>query len=220
MSLKWDPGANGRKRDLVRAFQENLTDVAQCFAGHEQAASVSTRHVDEAFTGIARLGLTQRPFLDRPESYITVGSGMAGFSFAIPDGVGALFSGNAPPGVASGGMIACFAIGLILAAMGIHRARIPTANQVAVTKMTWFRRVVVIAAGLFVVSAAVFSAVAFSESCRVPTVAPSTTPMPDVISTPGPSPTPAKPTASRNQSGSAKFVTPPSGQPQYPPGTR
>lgn len=184
-TTRWATAAREREKSLMKGVQENLRTVAECFATHEQAETVSPKHVDEAFNGIARLGLTQRPWIDRPETEITVGAALVGFAFALPDVVNVLFAGTQPNGLETAALVTCFTLGVIGFTHGHYRARMPSAGTRPNTWRNWARRVAIVTAALLLVSAIVIWAKAFTDSCRTPELAPPMTgPTPDPLFSP------------------------------------
>ncbi|HLQ44372.1 MAG TPA: hypothetical protein VK137_06570 [Planctomycetaceae bacterium] len=102
-----------RINHLSEQFKVNLKDVAKAFAIHENAETVLVRHVDEAHTALARLGLTICRWYERSELLTGLGGLTLGLAFAAPDILGA-FLDDSPKrhGITIGVVVAMFAIGL------------------------------------------------------------------------------------------------------------
>jgi hypothetical protein len=81
----WPRPTSTRLNQRAEEFKANLKAVAESLANHDQVDSVSTRHVDQSFSALARVGLTCRKFYRRAEFETACGGILIGAAFASHD---------------------------------------------------------------------------------------------------------------------------------------
>jgi hypothetical protein len=112
----WPRPTSTRLNQRAEEFKANLKAVAESLANHDQVDSVSTRHVDQSFSALARVGLTCRKFYRRAEFETACGGILIGAAFASHDCV-ELCVGELRPihyGYIAGIAIPMFVIGFFL----------------------------------------------------------------------------------------------------------
>jgi hypothetical protein len=88
---RW-PTQTRQYAEIVRdRFYANIRIVASACAKHEKAELVLSRHVDEAFTTLGRLGFNLRPWYKRPELEVSVGLALLGLAVNTQDIITGLF---------------------------------------------------------------------------------------------------------------------------------
>jgi hypothetical protein len=74
-----------RVDELGASFRDNLRQIAEALAREAQSEVIVVKHVDEAHTALAKLGLSRRRWYERSEGFAGVGGALIGLAFATPD---------------------------------------------------------------------------------------------------------------------------------------
>lgn len=108
------------------SFYNNLRIIATACARHEKAEYVLTRHVDESFVTLGRLGFNLRPWYRRPELEVSAGVALWGLSASTPDIASGLFGHtDGIDTTVCATMVVLAAIGLVFCVHGWIRGRYP-----------------------------------------------------------------------------------------------
>jgi hypothetical protein len=125
---EWTEPAKQRLADLSEEFRLSLKSVALTFTSHENAEVTMTRHVDQAYGALVRLGSSRHRWIRRPEAEVGLGGALIGFAFSAPDAVGVFATGEP---LKSGLSAACFFSGIIIGGFffvhGTMRSQLPLA---------------------------------------------------------------------------------------------
>lgn len=82
---EWRREMKGYANGIAENFKANLKQIAETFADHEKIDSVSTKHLDEAFSALSRLGLHSKRWWQRSDTWTAFGALLVGVSFSAPD---------------------------------------------------------------------------------------------------------------------------------------
>lgn len=88
--ISWPRESTSHANQLSKVFKDNLTTIAETFAGHERVDHVSRKHIDESFAALARMGLHGKRWWQRSDTWTGCGAFLFGISFSMPDICGAL----------------------------------------------------------------------------------------------------------------------------------
>lgn len=125
---RWPRETTTRANELANDFKSGLRTVAESFAQHEGAEAVLVRHVDEAHSALARLGLNRKRWFRRPE-FATAGGGLlVGLAFACPDIVTVFVPSESSlrTGLTVAAFSVAFCVGLFLFCFGWYKGTVPS----------------------------------------------------------------------------------------------
>jgi hypothetical protein len=105
----------GTRQSLADSIKGSLKNVAETFAKHERVDSVSLKHVDEAYSALARLGLNSKRFWQRTDTWTAFSGLIFGGSLSLPDAFSSLAEFTKQTWLASFGAVAMI-IGLVIGA--------------------------------------------------------------------------------------------------------
>jgi hypothetical protein len=118
--------AQSRVDALTNRFKKTLKDIALGLAYHDSTDSVSVKHVDEAFTTLARAGLSRLRWYQRTEFEAAVGGILLALSSSVPPIVAIFIDVGAKRETISGaGTLLSLILGLVLMFHAFYRARLP-----------------------------------------------------------------------------------------------
>ncbi len=88
--VKWPKETSVHANRLADSVKSSLRSVAETFAKHERVDSVSLKHVDEAYSALARLGLNSKRFWQRTDTWTALAGLLIGCSLSFPDAFSSL----------------------------------------------------------------------------------------------------------------------------------
>lgn len=88
----WPKPTSQHANSTSDQYKQNLRAVAEAFAEQERVDSVSKKHVDDAHSALARVGLNTKPFFFRGEFWTAFAGFCLGASISMPDLTGAVVS--------------------------------------------------------------------------------------------------------------------------------
>lgn len=124
---EWSIPSTRHAKQLASIYETTLRQVTESFAislGHE---TVNVKHVDEAHSALARVGLGRFGFLGRPETETAAGGILLGLAAGANDILSCFLADGAFRGGATfAAIILLFAGGFSMCVHGWYRGRLPS----------------------------------------------------------------------------------------------
>lgn len=130
--VTWGRSVSTYTNRVVDDFKDDLKSVATAMANHDQVDTVSEKHVDEAFSALARSGMNCKPFYLRADFWTGIGGLLVGISFSIPDVVNAVADGMQMQELKNASlslMLVVFAIGAMLFFWSLYSSSVPRTRK-------------------------------------------------------------------------------------------
>lgn len=123
---EWNDSAKRHASQLTSDYGTTLRQVAESVTIFSQLQTVNLKHVEDAHSALARVGLSRFGWLSRPENETALGGALLGFSAAGNDII-TVFCKD--PSFRDGATwvwcVLFFVAGVVLYAHGWHRGRLP-----------------------------------------------------------------------------------------------